>query len=171
MYKIKWYFRKSSLSFLVIKPSFDMIYYWKCLSCSSSRNNMKNYTKNVYVIDISNQAFDTFQKKNLLNLQLIEQVYQNDQFDLWELFSEICWLIWYPRNKIRVNDVQGLPQLMMYNADSVNNSSVSNKLRPWARKDYLTGYFLQIVKFFFIRNLWISLPILLVVEFPNLLAC
>ena len=132
---------------------------------------MNNYTKNLYVIDISNQAFDTFQKKNLLNLQLIEQVYQNDQFDLWELFSEICWLIWYPRNKIRVNDVQGLPQLMMYNADSVNNSSVSNKLRPWARKDYLTGYFLQIVKFFFIRNLRISLPILLVVEFPNLLAC
>ena len=112
-----------------------------------------------------------FKKKNLLNLQLIEQVYQNDQFDLWELFSEICWLIWYPRNKIRVNDVQGLPQLMMYNADSVNNSSVSKKLRPWARKDYLTGYFLQIVKFFFIRNLRISLPILLVVEFPNLLAC
>ena len=112
-----------------------------------------------------------FKKKNLLNLQLIEQVYQNDQFDLWELFSEICWFIWYPRNKIRVNDVQGLLQLMMYNADSVNNSSVSKKLRPWARKDYLTGYFLQIVKFFFIRNLWISLPILLVVEFPNLLAC
>ena len=110
---------------------------------------MNNYTKNLYVIDISNQAFDTFQKKNLLNLQLIEQVYQNDQFDLWELFSEICWLIWYPRNKIRVNDVQGLPQLMMYNADSVNNSSVSNKLRPWARKDYLTGYFFTNREVFF----------------------
>ena len=162
MYKIKCYFRKSSLSFLVIKPSFDMIYYWKCLSCSSSRNNITITLKTCTLLIFLTKLLTHFKKKTFWICSWSSKFIRmtnliSGNYSLKSVGSSgIC---------------ETKSELMMYNADSVNNSSVSKKLRPWARKDYLTGYFLQIVKFFFIRNLWISLPILLVVEFPNLLAC